>query len=77
MSHRLWILLVAATGHLSSVATSHRSLRAEAPEISDPDGKWPEGTVPGPYPTSVTSANVDVIPLPGGELNGTTRTRCA
>jgi hypothetical protein len=43
---------------------------ADPPEITDPDGKWPPGTVPGEYPTRVTAANVEIIPLPGGELNG-------
>jgi hypothetical protein len=58
------LLFLVAPWHPASL------VRAEAPEISDPDGKWPEGTTPGQYPTSVTGANIEIIPLPDGEFNG-------
>jgi len=45
-------------------------LQAAAPEPSDPDGKLEVGQGPGIFPTTVTGANVNIAPLPGGELNG-------
>ncbi len=43
---------------------------AAAPEISDPDGHLQPGQEPGTYPTTVTAANVNITPIPSGELNG-------
>ncbi len=41
------------------------------PVISDPDSRLPDpGLMPGPFPFTVTAANVNVTPLPGGTYNG-------
>ncbi len=53
-----------------SLVLTRGQVMAQAPEISDPDGRAEGPMMPGDYPSSVTAANVDALPIPGSILGG-------